>query len=264
MKWWRAPFPKPVLAARHVLATRRITSPEQIDLEALLDDFRIKLLRRAIANAEGRLVRSGRRGVMSIDERAFASEKWRFVLGHELGHFILHVLRDELLCFPKADATREEKSRRWLDEEAASQFGVELLTPAAMIAARDDRGASIMERASAIAATFAVSLPVAALRVLDFTDRPCAVASVERGVVQWCTAKKGFGVNVPTRVPVPEGSAAWEVGRDLPEGQSGLQMRVDASVWGEDRKGIGALREHAVGLAPFDAVITVLEHGAIA
>lgn len=264
MKRWRAPFERPVEEARHVLASRGIRSPEEIDLEALLDDFRIKLLRRPLGNAEGRLVRSGRRGVMVIDERAFESEKWRFVLGHELGHFILHVLRDEMACFPKGNATRDEKSRAFLDEEAASHFAVELLVPAAMLADRDDRSASLMERAQAIARVFGVSLPTAALRVLDFTDSPCAVAYVERGVIRWCTAKKGFGVNVKTRAPVREGAAAALVNRDRTLDESGLHMRVDASAWGEDTMGVGVIREHAVGLPPFDAAIVVLEHEVIA
>jgi Zn-dependent peptidase ImmA (M78 family) len=261
MKRWRAPFTRAVLAARHVLATRGIAAPEEIDLHALLDDYRIKLLRRDIGNAEGRLVRSGRRGVMSIDERAFASEKWRFVLGHELGHFLLHAMRDELSCFPKVDATSDEKSKRWLDEEAASHFGVELIAPAAMVRARDDRGAPVMQRALAIAKVFGVSLPTAALRVLDFTEAPCAVLYVEAGEVKWCTASKSFAVDVPTRVPLPVGSAASSVGRDGHVGRTALDTQVDASVWGEDATGIGVLREHAVGLAPFDAVVAVLEHG---
>jgi len=248
MKRHRAPLARAVTAAREVLSNRGIATPDEIDLEALVADFRIAFRRAPIGNAEGRLVRAGRRGVMTIDERAFASERWRFVAAHELGHFVFHVLRSDLSCFRKKGATREERGRSFLDEEAASNFAAELLLPEAMVRERYDAAASPMERARAWASTFGVSLPTAALRTLDFTDAPCAVAYVEAGIIAWCTATKAFGVAVPKKGKV----ATVEGAREAAHGG-----------WGEVAEGIGRVHEHTVSLAPFDASVTMLWHEAV-
>jgi IrrE N-terminal-like domain len=245
MKRRRAPLERAVTAARGVLSNRGIATPEEIDLAALLADFRIALRRAPIGNAEGRLVRAGRRGVITIDERSFDSEKWRFVLAHELGHFLLHVIRADLLCFPKKGAAREDKGRIFLDEQAASDFAAELLLPDAMVRERYDAAATPMDRARGLASTFGVSLPTAALRTLDFTEEPCAVAYVEAGVVEWCTATKAFGVAVPKKVNVATSEGAREAAHGY---------------WGEVAKGIGRVHEHTVALAPFDASVTMLWH----
>ena len=257
MRRRRAPMAGPVAVAREVLTSRGITEPEQIDLPAILADHRLVLRRARLANAEGRLVRSGRHGVVTIDESAFQSEKWRFVGAHELGHHRLHEHRAELACFPKVGATREERSRSFLDEQGASDFAVELLTPAAMVAAHDEVRASPAARARAIAQGFGVSLPVAALRVLDFTKEPCAVAYAEAGQVLWCTATRGFAVKVKEPMEVPGESCAARVGAG-----KGAARVVGASVWGEAR-GVAEVWEEAMGIAGFDAVVTVLWHGEV-
>jgi hypothetical protein len=152
VRYWAPPLARAVVAAQEVLALRGIDSPEETDLFALADDHRIKVRRETIGNAEGRLVRSGRRGVMTIDRLAFASEK------------------------------------------------------------------------------FAYS---------------------ERGVVRWCTAKRGFGVTVQKDARVP---------RDLATGRT---RAVGAEAWGRARGGVGGVErlfEAAVDLAPFDAVVTMLWH----
>jgi len=248
MRRRRAPLLRAVLAAKEALALRGIRSPDEIDLEAIAADLRVDVRRRAIGNAEGRLVRSGRRGIISVDHSAYASEKWRFVLAHELGHFLLHEYVEELFCFPKKDATREEKSRSFLDEHAASSFGVELVLPEEMVRPRYDAGAPPMERARALAATFGISLPTTALRVLDFTDEPCAVAYSERGAVAWCTATKAFDVTVREDARLPEGA------------RSGERRSVRAETWGRAAEGIEALIEESVKLEPFDAIVTILSH----
>ncbi len=253
MRRKRAPFPRSVQMADEVLRSRGIVSPEEIDLEALLADFRILFRRALIGNAEGRLVRSGRRGIVTVDELAFLSEKWRFVLAHELGHFLLHAHRYDLSCFPKRGATRDEKSRSWLDEEAASHFAGALLVPYWIALAYDDPRATPMERARTLAAVFGVSLPTAALRLLDFTEEACAVAYAEKGIVVWCTATPGFKVNVPNRAPLPAGHVV------------GQARRVRADTWGHPvgafgGAAVGALVEESVSLAPFDATVTMLWH----
>jgi hypothetical protein len=246
MRRRRTPFERAVRAAERVLALRGIRAPEDIDLEAIIADHHIALRRSAIGNAEGRLVRSGRRGVMTIDDLAFRSEKWRFVGAHELGHFVLHEYLAELFCFPKKDAARDEKSRGFLDEMAASCFGVELILPAAMVRPRYEATASPLERARSLARAFGVSLPTTALRVLDFTDEPCAVAYSEKGIVSWCTATPAFAVNVAERSRLPEGC--------------GAERAVHAKVWGRTSAGVEEVREASVKLEPFDAMVTLLWH----
>jgi hypothetical protein len=242
----------PVAMAREALGLRRITTPCAIDLLALADDLRLFVRRAAIGNAEGRLVRSGRQGVVTIDLAAFLSEKWRFVLAHEIGHFLLHEHRYDLMCFPKAGASRADKSRTYLDEQGASDFAVELLMPRAMIDALRLAGVPLPVCVRILAETFGVSLPTAALRALELTEEPCAIAYSEAGRVAWCTATRAFGVDVAKGTRVPGVSGAREAYAD---GQV-----VAARAWGRATTGVNELRAHAMPIPGFDAVVTVLRH----
>jgi hypothetical protein len=250
MKRRRAPLARAVAAAQQVLEIRGVRTPEEIDLEAIAVDLGAQVRRGAIRNAEGRLVRSGRNGVITIDVLAYLSEKWRFVLAHEIGHILLHEYREKLDCFLKKTAPPEERSRSYLDEKAASDFGVELFLPTGMVRPRYDRAATPMDRARSLAACFGASPVTAALRTLDFTEEPCAVAYSEGGTVRWCTATRAFGVNVPDLARAPRAGGA------------GRARAVDAEVWGRACAGVEveALYEASVTLEPFDAMVTMLWH----
>jgi hypothetical protein len=85
---------------------------------------------------------------------------------------------------------------------------------------------------------------------------------VEAGRVAWCTAKRGFCVNVTTDVALHEASGASVARRD--RDVNGAAREVPSEVWGTPRGGTARVREHSVAIAPFDAVITLLDHNPIA
>src|SRR4029079_2632757 len=124
-------------AARKLVSSLHIRAPGEIDIELIAAHLDVLVQRRPLSTEEGRLIRAGNRGIIVVNEDAFASKKWRFVVAHELGHFIRHPDVDQFaLCTDVALSAWYEGSGR---EGEANDFAAELLMPEELVAKRCDR-----------------------------------------------------------------------------------------------------------------------------
>ena len=131
--------PSPLIAARTeaqaLLVALDIVSPDEIDLELIAAYYNVMVRRRALSNCEGHMIRRGRSGVVVIADRAFESWKWRFVLAHELGHFLLHEELDQFFLMTECTSEAHAMWYRTSGHEAqANAFASELLMPAMFLA----------------------------------------------------------------------------------------------------------------------------------
>jgi hypothetical protein len=106
------------------------------------------------------------------------SQRRRFTLAHELGHYIL---RRFLKCDLGGEAyrRREPPSDGFREEEVvANQFAAEILMPARAVFAVSDRRASTFALAREVCATFDVSRIAAIRRIVDVARRECVLVSL--------------------------------------------------------------------------------------
>jgi hypothetical protein len=199
-------------AARALLEDRGIAEPDEIDIEALAASCGVDVLWGALDNEEGHLVHRGDRGVARIAWHARRSAKWRFVLAHELGHFLLHRGVDQFARCTTGD--RPEGGTPWRLESEANDFATELLLPWSMVHGRCLLGgerAIGFDRVRAIARDHGTSLSSTALRVAELSDGGCAVAFVVGDRVVWKRESVAFGARIVKKKPLP----AWaETGLD--------------------------------------------------
>jgi hypothetical protein len=197
----RAPSPRAIQAAESLLDELAITGPEDMDVTLVAAHCGLFATTRSLANEEGHLVRTGRHGIASVDTRAVRSRKWRFVVAHELGHFLLHEGHDD---FARCTTSRARPARRRVESEA-NDFASELLLPRRWFAARC-AGRLSLDAVQALARTFRASLTSTALRALVFTDTPCALVHATGGVVDWWACSASFRGKVRRRARVED---AW-------------------------------------------------------
>jgi Zn-dependent peptidase ImmA (M78 family) len=133
----RRPDSRAVNAARSLLEDLQVQGPSEIDVELIAAHLGVLTKRAALEHEEGRLVRAANHGVISVNDGAYRSQKWRFVSAHELGHFLRHADVDQFaLCTDTDLHTWYQSSGR---ETEANDFAAELLMPENLFAKECDR-----------------------------------------------------------------------------------------------------------------------------
>ena len=77
-------------AASRLLDELHIRHPHEIDAELIAAHQNLFVRYRPLVHEAGHLLRTGKVGLIVIAESARRSEHWRWVIAHELGHFLRH------------------------------------------------------------------------------------------------------------------------------------------------------------------------------
>ncbi len=200
----RAPQPRAVEAVGRV--RRELGLRDLADLDVLLigAHYGLTPIVRDLENEEAHLLRAGGRGIVCIARRLWATGAWRFPFAHELGHWLMDEGHDD---FARVTSTKKSRARR-STESGASDFAGLLLVPEDVVGARFDLRAPSLDVVVAVAEACSVSVSVAALRVLQMTNAPRAVALSVAGRVAWWAETSAFGARVRAGRAVPAGSEA--------------------------------------------------------
>ena len=257
--------PDAATRAREVIEALGVQRPEELDVELVANYHDVHVKYRRLPEHEGHLLRDGRVGLIVVDERARDSEKWRFVIGHELGHFFLHPSHDQFELCTAADLQpgRLDIARR---EREANAFAAELLMPRHLFEPRllalcEETCGVDLHMVRQLAGVFCTSLTATALHFVAYCPRPCALMYVgPSGRVDWVRPSPTFTLRLrPRRSPRP-GTHAYDLlvgGHDVPD----LPLPVDAAAWSHTLRGRHLeLFEHALALPRFGAALVLLSH----
>jgi Zn-dependent peptidase ImmA (M78 family) len=250
--------PLALASARSLVRELGITSPDDLDIELICAERGLLLERKRLASgAEGQLVRSANgKGHALIDERAFDTQKWRFVAGHELAHFLLHAKLDSFdRCF---DVGRGHfaKERQREHESEASDFSTELLMPAAWFSPSCDCARPSFHVVRPLARRYGMSLTATAMRFVELCPEPCALVWSTRGRVAWWDAGEGFALWIEPGAPLASDTVAYDAARGARVEDEPVCVEADA--WGDARRDDVELWEHSIALPEYEAVITLL------
>ena len=185
----RTPNPVAVAVARKVISSLRICRPKEIDIELIAAHYGILVRKRSLEHEEGRLLRAGQYGIMRVADEAYNSKKWRFVVAHEIGHFLRHPNTDDFEACTRGDLSNYLGSGR---EAEANDFASELLMPQVFFEKRCDRNRPTLRDIAELADEFETSLTATALRFVLFSPEPCAVVHSTNGTVDWADSSRDF------------------------------------------------------------------------
>lgn len=248
--------PGAVAAAKGLVARLRIQHPREIDIELLAAHHRLLVRRRTLQHEEGRLLRTASHGIINVAESAYASAKWRFVIAHEIGHFLRHAEHDSFEACTRGDLSYVPGGR----EAEANDFASELLMPEALFAQRCDRNRPSLRDVGELAELFKTSLTSTALRFVLFAPEPCAVIQSTNSVVEWLDWSPGFRLPIARRRKLDRRTYAGDLfaGKDVDDRPS----QVDGDAW-SDAGWAGDLDvlEHSKRISK-DSVLTFLWHRA--
>ena len=237
--------------ARDLVAELRIRQPSEIDVLRIAAFKDAHVAFEDLANQQGYLFRNATCGIITVDRRTRESKKWRFVVAHELGHFLQHADRDQ---FAMCDDVSLHRWYRGSDEEIeANAFAAELLMPATLFESACGVDRPSLSIVSELASEFDTSLTAAALRFIHFAPVPSAVVFSRDGRLEWWDAAPAFPFTFNKGFPVKGTYAADALeGKDVPDGPE----EIDAELWSTDTRAERQklLFENTVRLAGYGAL----------
>lgn len=122
-------YTKGQLAAVKLMKEIGLTDPNQIPIQVLAAGLGGTIVTKRLMNADGRIVFSGKRALITINENIEYEGKRRFTVAHEIGHLVMH--RDQFLMHQDNDATLEY-FQNGNQEAEANEFASEILMPEAV------------------------------------------------------------------------------------------------------------------------------------
>lgn len=251
----RTPHPGAVAAARHLISALDIQQPSEINVDLIAAHHNILVRRKPLELEEGRLLRAGGYAIINVAEHAYASNKWRFVVAHEIGHFTQHSNSDSFDACTSGDLSNYSGTGR---ESEANDFAAELLMPQVIFKKRCDRNRPSLRDVQEVAAEFETSLTTTALRFVRFSPEPCAVVHSTNGVVDWLDWSQEFRIGIRKGTRLSDRTYAGDLAARRPVADRPSQ--VDADAWGESRLGADLdLLEHSRRVSS-DSVLTFLWH----
>jgi Zn-dependent peptidase ImmA (M78 family) len=243
--------------ATRLLDELRIRQPQEIDIELIAAHRNLFVRYRDLSHEAGHLLRTGKVGLVVVNESARRSEQWRWVIAHELGHFLRHPEVDQFkLC---TEANLREWYKTSGNEVEANEFAAELLMPEHLFKPFCDRNKPSLNDVREIASRFQTSLTATAIRFVTFADEPCAVIYSTNGAVEWAKPTKNFPLFIKGGHKLKTTTYAGDffAGNSVDD----RPQLIDGSGWADgDRAGNIDLQEHSIMLGGYGAVLTLLWH----
>lgn len=184
-----ANFANPEKAAEAIIQELDIRNPSEIVVELIAEKRGATVIESCLTSSEGRLVRKGNRGKITVPANEINLGRKRFSIGHELGHFELHATLAKYMDCSKEDMTDFSGYKR--RETEANLFSAALLMPQALFFPRVVRQKPTLKLIETLADEFDTSITATACRYMQVTKEPCALIYCVDGKVRW-SVKKDF------------------------------------------------------------------------
>jgi Zn-dependent peptidase ImmA (M78 family) len=250
------------IAANQVLDQIPVLVPEDL---LLLNQIAFRLGARVVEEDLGGseasiIIVPGNKAIITISTKVLSTERKRFSIAHELGHFQIHRNRIGFnLC---SSSNIETFMGKPVDiEQEANQFASNFLLPERFVARIFSKSEPSMDLIGEVASSYEVSLTATALRFTEFTEEPIAVVLSRGGRIVFFKGAKAFtesDVFVNVGEAVGGNTMAGKLRNDQISGEG--WRKVLASDWlrkGEYRRD-ARIQEWSVYMPRYDNILTLL------
>lgn len=215
--------------AESLIASFGISSPIEIDIEAIAFESGVEVQYHNLVGCDATLVGVDNRAIATVRPSTVRGRE-RFSIGHELGHWEMHRGRS-FRC--RSDGPDENLASNRTEEQDADAFAAHLLMPAKLfnpcVNALAKPGFSALE---SVAREFETSLLATSVRLADVNQLPVALACYSASGRRWYKASRDIPRRWRLERRLDEESFAYDL---LKLGkQSGGLRKQPADVWFEN------------------------------
>lgn len=221
--------PLPVnLSPDALLKSLGITSPRDIDIEAIAYYVGLRIKRRPLHCCEAMITGKGNKGIISVAPGGMPQRE-RFSIAHELGHWAHH--RGETVACRAIDIGKFSNTNHV--ERAADQYAANLLMPWSMfrIACREHRRLDL-KSLKAVASVFNTSQTATLIRMIDSGHYPTAMMiSHGAGGRKWHRAADGIPGYWFPKADLDAESFAFDLLHNANSQDQSFPRRIGADAW---------------------------------
>jgi len=246
------------LKAKSIIDDYLIKKPDEILLENIISDHNIIIQEKEIKGAEGRLITLNNNGVIVINSLIIDSNKKRFVLAHEFGHFILH--KKEQFISICDESSFIQYHRDGNQESDANTFASELLMPTNIFRNICNNRTFSLDLLKELSKTFCTSLMATSIKYANFGNIPIALFVCVNGRIEWFVINDNFAYKyAKSKVPVPNHTLTNDIFKGLLVSENKVEI-VMAKSWFDDYniKQDSYLFEYFIYLKKYNTVLTYL------
>ncbi len=173
--------------AETIVSQRGITSPEDIDIEAIAYTLGAVVKRRPLKGCEARIIGNDNRAIITVNSESGAKRQ-RFSIGHELGHWQRH--RGQNFDCLKKDIGNPKGMSMHVEREADS-FSADLLMPWFLFTplAKNSLHADF-DTIFALSDRFNTSITSTAIRLIEGNIFPSVLVCHNKTKLQWFKRSK--------------------------------------------------------------------------
>lgn len=193
----------PIVAASQLHNWLGWTCPTDFTIDEIAGALNIYVKETKISGSEGRILIRNDNAIITVNSTITHPGKRNFVIGHEIGHFLLH--KNLSVLYSDTDRTLSDWYRNGPHEQQANKFATELLMPSELYKAQTAKQRLNINLIESVASYFQVSLTAAFLRYTELGSYPSMLIYMEAGIVKWKYCSKDFPypfLPVPSKVPV--------------------------------------------------------------
>lgn len=208
--WCESQLARAVASAKGIIAELGLRDPDEIDIETIAYLRGASVSDSPLVGCEGRMVRRGKRGFITVSSTIREPGRRRFAIAHELGHFELHAKSGD----GQLSAFRDAKLGQFLyhkvnpEEREADAFASALLMPEEMFGPRCQGFKPDFYKIEALANEFNTTLTATATRYIAYTPYDCVLIFSRDGTRRRFIASEDFPLRVALNGLDPHSSAA--------------------------------------------------------
>jgi hypothetical protein len=243
--------------AQSIIQEYNLRVPMEIDIEAIAALRGAYVREEVLSGCDGRLVKKGKQGIISVKKDIPEVGRRRFTIAHELGHFELHGTDGEWkICVEKDFQLLSQQANP--KESEANVFAAELLMPEPMFKPLCQRSTPDLSLIETLAQEFRTSLSATALRYITFCPYRCSIVVSRASRIDWYKSTEGFGYWIERETKLDQDTLAADffAGRKVPD----TMQPVSASSWIQSPRisRLSYLKEQSWAFKNYGYVLTLL------
>lgn len=244
----------PSLKAEEIIKNLQIRRPFEIQIKDIAMERGAFVRESILESSEARLIREGSVGIITVNKSIPEEGRKRFAIAHELGHFELHTVSQVILCAEKDMFVWNESK---VQEIEANEFAASILMPKEIFAQYFEAGPPNINIVKDLAGKFRTTLTATALRYVQLSSEPCAIAITKEGVIKWYKKSSSFDFHIKAGEKLSPNIDAFnsKEGEELPS----RPTKVPAAAWLAGAKDEEALIfEQSIVLGSYGIVLSLL------
>jgi len=214
------------LSATKILDEFGISSPDEIDVNAIAQYFGATVVAEPLHGSAARILGVGDRAFITVDSRSVHARQ-RFSAAHELGHWMMD--RGKLCGFT---CTEKQLVTGWSGdnpERRANRFAADLLMPTYLFAPAAKHKQMTFATVRELCQTFETSITATAIRLVEAGSFPAMVVCSTSNGIKWKSRPHDF----PSAIELHDQPGKYTNAAELLSGRQPEvnPVRVEASDW---------------------------------